>query len=245
MARYNDVFRVLANRAVREGVIDIETFVERGMLHGMSAKAVESRLIADLDSGGPIFGKFVRSMSGAAASATLAASKQGEAVARAYAEKLISLSEYDDILDAADPAEMEDVAGGLAKTTLYMWVATSTNTCDRCLPLHGKILTMDEWAGLRDELGLDYDADPETIHDGWDSFCHCHLTPTDEIDDPNEVTAPLVRQRLESATGLKGQKRTQRSVAQRDIEKAIAAVAKAQENLEGRRTLRLMGQVDK
>ena len=40
-----------------------------------------------------------------------------------------------------------------------------------------------------------------------------------------------------------GSKRTQRLVAQRDIEKAIASVEKARDSLEGRRTLRLMGEV--
>ncbi len=234
MGNYAKTYAILAKRAVAQGGIDAETFIERAKAAGMPKDVLEARLIADVEEGGPIFGKFIRSLGGAAASSTLAAEDQGEDVARAYAEEMISLSEMEDILDDADPEDMETVAEGLDQEQQYMWVATLVNTCDRCLPLHGTIMTLAEW----DASGFS----TETIHDGWDSECHCDLVPVDEAPDRGELVAPLVRERVKTESGLLGSKRTQRLVAQKDLEKALNAVVKAKESEAGRRTLRLMGQ---
>jgi hypothetical protein len=237
MARYDLIWSALARRAVREGVTDIEAFSETALASGIPPDQLEERLIRDLEEGGPIFGKFTRSIEAAAGRAVVAAERQGEDVALARAEELISMAEMDDILEDADAEAIDELKRELAPKEMLMWVATLVNTCHLCLPLHGKIASREFW----EEKGLD----PENIHqnEGWSekSRCQCHLIPA-ETEEVTEQMAPLVRGRVESATGLKGSKRTQRLVAQRDIEKAMAAVEKARESEEGRRTLRLMGE---
>jgi len=235
VANYGAIYAAAARRAVREGVTDAEAFIERAAATGMPLDVIERKMLEDLTTGGPIFGKFVRSLEGAAGSAALAAVSQGEAAALAYAEELISLAEMDDILESADAEELDALGKQLDPAESLIWVATLKNTCHRCLPLHGKIASRQWW----EEQGLS----PESIHDGWASPCYCNLIPVGELD-AMEETAPLVRERVESATGLRGSKRTQRAVAQRDIERARAAVEKAMDSEEGRRTLRLMGQVN-
>jgi hypothetical protein len=235
MARYDQIYATLAKRAVKQGGVDAQTFMERAQAAGMSPAALEERLIADVDEGGPIFGKFLRSLEGAGAGSVLAAERQGEAAARAYFDELISLEELDNILEDGDAEKLSEVETQLDEKQLYQWVAMLVRTCDRCLALHGKIATMSEFVNE----GLT----PEMMHDGWDSECHCDMLPIDEIHDLNDTTIPLIRERVKSETGLLGSKRTQRLVAQRDLDKAMAAVEKAKESLEGRRTLRLMGEV--
>ena len=236
--RYDQLFSALARRAVRQGVVDIETFAERALASGMSPENLEERLLQDLEQGGPVFGKFTRSLGGAASSAVLAAEKQGEAAARAYAEELISLSELDDLLEDADPEQMAEIAAMTSSRVAYTWVATLINTCHLCLPLHGKTMTREQW----EADGLD----PETIHidEGWESKCQCQLIPSEDIDDPGEVREPLMRERVKSPMGQKVSGRTKRAIAQHDPEKAIDARDKAMETLEGRRTMRLMGQMN-
>ena len=238
MARYDKLYEALAKRAVKQGVTDFETFLERADAAGLPRDVLEERLVADVEEGGPIFGKFIRSLSGAAATSVLASERQGADVARARAEDLISMSEMDDILDDADAEEMDDIGDRLEDSALWIWIAELVRTCERCLPLHGKIMTAQEW----NESGYD----PETMHEGWDEPCHCEWQPMDELspDDLKELKAPLIRERVKTDTGLMGSKRTQRLVAQADLDKATAAVTKATESLEGRRTLRLMGQVN-
>lgn len=239
MARYDRIWSALVRRSVREGVTDAEAFIETALASGVPLDQIDARLLRDLDEGGPIFGKFTRSLEAAAGRAVQAAERQGEAVARAYAEELISLSEMDDILEDADAEQIEALQKQLEPREMLVWIATLVNTCHLCLPLHGKSASREWW----EAQGID----PENIHqnEGWSekSKCQCHLYPTDEVEDFGAEVLPLVRTRVESATGLKGSKRTQRLVAQRDIDKAIAAVARAQDSLEGRRTLRLMGEV--
>jgi len=237
VARYDKIYSTLAKRAVLQGGVDIETFMERAAEAGMPAAALEERLLRDVEEGGPIFGKFIRSLTGAATSSVMAAEQQGEAAAQAYAEEMISLAELEDVINDADPDDLQDIVDKLADDSPMIWVATLLNTCDRCLPLHGIVMTRAEWA----EAGLD----PSTIHDGWESECHCDLTEYDMTEeDRKAIVAPLVRERVKSETGLPGVKLTQRLVAQKDLDRSVAAVEKAKESLEGRRTLRLMGEVN-
>jgi hypothetical protein len=237
VARYDKIYETLARRAVLQGGVDVETFLERAAEAGMPADAIEARLIRDVEEGGPIFGKFIRSLTGAATSSVMTAESQGEAAAQAYAEEMISLTELEDVIDDADPDELEDIVEKLSDDIELIWVATLVNTCDRCLPLHGTVMTRAEWA----ESGYD----PSTIHDGWESECHCDLTEYDMTDDDRKsLIAPLVRERVKSATGLPGVKTTQRLVAQKDLDRSMAAAERAKQSLEGRRTLRLMGQVN-
>jgi hypothetical protein len=236
-ARYDKVYETLAKRAVQQGGVDVETFMARAAEAGMPQDVLEARLIQDVEEGGPIFGKFLRSLKGAAVSSTMAAEAQGEAAAQAFAEELISLTELEDVMESADPDELAEIADELDDLVPYIWIAELVNTCERCLPLHGTVLPLADWA----ESGWD----PATIHDGWESECHCTLLPADMAPESRkELVAPLVRERVKSETGLKGSKKTQRLVAQQDLDKSIRAVEQAKTNLEGRRTLRLMGQVN-
>lgn len=240
MARYDKIFEALVKRAIGQSALDVDAFIEKALAAGMSEEALEERLIDDVENGGPLFGKFIRSLQGASASSVLAAERQGEDVSRARYNDLISMSEMDDILDDADPERLEEISeqlNDLDDRRLYTWIAELVNTCERCLPLHGLTLTKQEW----DSRGFN----PETIHEGWDSECHCELLEEELVEaNRSELVSPLVRERVSSKTGLEGSKRTQRAVTQKDIDKALAAVERAKDSKVGRRTLRLMGQAN-
>jgi len=234
--RYDEVYSRRARRAVQEGGIDITTFMEDMVAGGISPERLEELLLQDLEEGGPVFGKFLRSLSGAAESAVMAAERQGDMVGYASEEKayqeLLGLSKMEDALDDADPELLETMEA--AVNDEFTWIATLENTCHLCLPLHGTSRTMEEWRTMGKH--------PDTIHPGsWRSSCHCQLVPTRQAAGRADLVAPLVRERVKSSTGLKGVKKTQRRVAQRDPTKAQRAVAEAMKTKEGRRTLRLMG----
>lgn len=236
-SRYDKTYDLLAKRAVQQGGVDVETFMARATEAGMPMDVLEARLIQDVEEGGPIFGKFLRSLRGAATSSVMAAESQGEAAAQAFAEELISLTELEDVMESADPDELAEIADELDDRAPYIWVAELVNTCERCLPLHGTVQPLAEW----EASGFD----PATIHDGWESECHCALVPADmSPESRKELIAPLIRERMKSESGLKGSKKTQRLVTQQDLDRSIKAVDQAKANLEGRRTLRLMGQVN-
>jgi hypothetical protein len=235
VSSYAKIWSTLAKRAVRQGGVNAEAFMELAAASGMSAEEVERRLIEDLSSDGPIFGQFFRQLGTAATGAVLAAESQGSLVAMVDADeelqRLLDIESLDDVIDAADPEALEQIEQAIASRAELTWVATLTNTCYRCLPLHGQTRTLEEWR----ELGFS----PETIHEGWASACNCQLVPTDDAGPREDLIAPLVRLKVE---GEKGVKRTARAVAQVDMEKAIQAARKASESEQGRRTLRLLGQ---
>lgn len=147
--------------------------------------------------------------------------------------QLIDSGEIEDVIDDADPELLEDLLAG-SDSEPVMWVATFENTGYLCLPLHGQTRTRLEWR----EMGFD----PATIHDGWNTPCKCKLVPSIYSEGHANTVAPLVRSK--KLDGIKGAKRTARSVLQLDLDKAQAAVAKALESEEGRRILRTLGNLN-
>lgn len=241
MARYDDIYAILAERAIGQGALDFKTFLRTSAARGISADRIEEMLEHDLDTGGPIFGKFLRSLTGAASNAVSTASYQAMLAASldidgdAELERLTGLSKMDDVIEEAGPEDMEAV-GGLANETPMIWIATMVNTCHLCLPLHGKTMSKAGW----EELGLS----PISIHanEGWDSACKCKLIVSESTRDRGELIAPLLRQKLDLGDGRKGGKRTVRAVTQQDMDKSLDAMQKAMETKTGRRILRLLGQ---
>ena len=246
--RYDLLWRTLVRRAVRQGDVDLDSFVDQAASAGMSAEAIQRRLLDDLDNDGPIFGKFFRNVGAAAAKTTTSAYSQGVNLssgmrnmargspqAKSQVDRLLALEETGTTIRRGTPEAIQELQDAIAERDERMWVCSLTRTCARCLPLHGTVQTMKEWQ----ESGWD----PDTIHDGWKSDCQCALVPVNEgnrVDRTREM-APLVRNKLETATGLAGRKRTARSILQADVDKALAARDKAMESEEGRRTLRLLG----
>lgn len=238
---YNRVFKNLAERAVQQGGIDAETFIKQAIDAGISESRIMQLLEQDLDNAGPIFGKFMRSIVGAAQATITTAGRQGELMGILASDnalkELVGLatgsgeSALERVLQSADPdlaAEIEDASADKLEET---WVATLVNTCHRCLPLHGQVRTRAEWR----ELGLT----PETIHEGWDSSCQCRLVPSSYID-RSTAMQPLVRVKQQA----QGMKRTMRAVTQGDLERAQNEIAKAMQSKQGRSMLRLLGQAN-
>lgn len=245
MVAYDLLFENLATEAAAAGGIALESFIARLRDQGVPEERIFEMLLADFDSGGALFGSFLRDLSGAAGASSVAASSQGEIVGAvaedAALKRLLNLADVDDVIDdiieTADPGAAAEIEDAVAHVIDLTWIAELTNTCHLCLPLHGITRTAEEWR----ELGLH----PSTIHvnAGWKSTCHCRFVQRDTLGSRAETIAPLTRTKLKSATGLKGSRRTARAVAQADIERSRAAVRKAQESAEGRRTLRLLGMV--
>jgi hypothetical protein len=230
--RYDEIYRNLAERAVEQGGVDLRSLFRQAETAGMSAARFQERLLQDLEEGGPIFGKFFRSLGGAARSATAAAMRQGEFAGDV--ERFTGLANtVGSIIDTADPASLQQLEDELGDSVALTWVAELVNTCHRCLPLHGTTRTLAQWQ----ELGLH----PETIHADWNSECKCRLIRSEQAASQSDLVAPLKRNKVKSPTGLKGSRRTARAVSQVDLEKSIAARNEALESIEGRRTLRLLG----
>jgi hypothetical protein len=242
MSNYAKVYLDLASRAISQTAIDLETFIKRAKDAGMSQEAIERSLMQDLEEGGPLFGKFLRSLTGSAQSSVSVASRQGQTVGNLMDDpeyaRYMTLAQAEDATEWADPDLLEEVTTKTAAYDVRTWIATMKNTCHRCLPLHGRTLTMEEWTA---NGWL-----PELMHEGWDSDCQCQLVPDDLADlagTRKQIVAPLVRNKIKTETGLKPSKRTVRGITQADIDKAIAARDKALDTIEGRRTLRLLGQI--
>lgn len=247
MPRYDEVWDTLIRRAVDQGAIDIRTMMERAFQMGMSEPAVMERLDADLADDGSIFGKFLRSVSGAGEASVVAASRQGELVGHlaedAALKRLSGLANVDDIiddvLDSADPEAAALLEDAVEEELEETWVCRLVNTCHRCLPLHGVTLPHSEWRSR----GLL----PEVMHDGWTSSCDCRLVPSSQAEGRKDLIAPLVRTKqkpLTSVRGFRAEKKTVRAVMQRDIDRAMKARDDAMVSLEGRRTLRIAGQLE-
>lgn len=241
--RYDKVFTNRVERALLAARGDLEAFFRDAIDLGMDPSMVEQVLLDDLASDGPIFGKFLNNITGAATSSTAEAIRQGDFIGQLHGSRKLAGTDVSVLSDSdirklalsGDAELAEQYKDAVSEHVEFMWVSDfAVNTCDRCLPLHGSVDTMRGW----ESRGLH----PSTIHSGWNSRCHCQLVRSDKATD--ELSAPLARSKLESKTGLKGNRRTARSVTQQDIDKARAAVEKAKESLTGRRTLRLLGQAN-
>lgn len=239
--RHDRVWSNLVGRAISQGGLDVETFVRQAIDSGMTEEHIQERLLNDLDTGGPIFGKFFRHLTSAAEGTAMSAHRTGGYMGDIATDpdmaELLDLADMDDVIEIADPEVMDDIQQGIADRLEYMWVAELRQTCHLCLPLHGTQMTMDEWwsRGLL----------PEFIHPAeWGSKCYCRLVPVRQVADRKDVMAPLVRQRLQTETGLKGWAKTRRGVTQVDLDKATAKRNEALQSKEGRRTMRLLGQAN-
>ena len=247
MARYDEIFQTLVERAVSQGGIDVDTFMRRAIQSGMSEDVLMNLLEEDLLNDGPIFGKFVRSMVGAARSSVMAAERQGEMVSYLLEDpkvrRLLQDLDVEEVAQSAlanaDPELSEEVERAVANRVEFTWIATLMKTCHVCLPLHGQTRSMLEWR----EMGKT----PDTIHQlqGWDSTCKCRLVPVSLAESRSELQEPLFRQKLQTETGIKGSKKTRRKITQKNLEKAEEASKEAMKTSEGRRTVRIMGQVNK
>lgn len=245
MTNYAKIYATMAGRAVRQGAIDAETFIRSAALRGMSPAEVQRRLIVDLESNGPVFGKFLRSIAGAGAAAVLTAERQGQMAGSIEAKqaRLLSLADtegsvigLDEAIDAGDPEALEQAEAELDDEP-HTWIATLVNTCHLCIPLHGQMMTLGEW----NEIGYN----PDSIHanEGWDSECHCSLIPARESGRRSALLAPLRRVPTKDENGRKISRRTARAVTQQDLDKSLAARNAAMETPEGRRTLMALGSV--
>ena len=242
--RYNRVWATLVRKAVREGGIDLATFVERGVEGGMSEGAIQQRLLDDLESNGPVFGRFFRALEGSASASTMAAYRQGENLGNIDGSKQLkrllglreSVNEFGSVVDVANPDAMQEIADAVAERDERTWIAELRNTCHLCLPLHGVTRTMAQW----NELGLH----PDSIHQsrgGFDSPCYCRLVPAGQVDRVDAMR-PLVRNKLEDPLQRGVSKKTKRGVTQVDLDRSVAAAEKAMLSEVGRRTLRVLGQ---
>jgi len=240
MSRYDQIYQELAKRAADQAQIDLRTALTMAGNRRASIDAIERLLIQDLETDGPIFGKFIRSLSGAASSAVTAAANQGATIASLKmdreVQRLLSLkdTQIQDAIDAADPETLDEMEKMAEDRMPMVWVATLVNTCHRCLPLHGKEATKAEWAARN--------LDPETIHDGWSSNCKCLLVYwTPGMTGKNLTITPLVRKRVTDEDGRRIGKKTKRSILQEDIDKAQRKVEEALRTEAGRKILKAMG----
>ncbi len=247
MAKYTETYEILAQRAVDSATLDIEAFIKRAQSAGMGIEALSDALLNDFETGGPLFGRFMRNITGAASSSVRSAEHQGQVagsirhdprIRQQIAEEmkasseLLDLNELDDVIAGADAeqlAELEELTDNIEVT----WIATLKNTCHRCLPLHGVTRTRRQWA----MLGLN----PDTIHGDWNSECQCKFVPAVQTTGRKDLTEPLRSVAIPKEDRTLGRK-TARVVTQANLDKAVEGVAEAQQSLEGRRILRLLGQ---
>ncbi len=233
--RYDELWKAHVERAIATADLSLDAFFRTAAASRQSPDSVERRLVEDLENNGPIFGPFMRSLFGVADGTLTAAERQGQIVGQidgdAELKRLLSLGDLDDVINDADPEELDAVEQLGEDHILERWVATMRNTCHRCLPLHGKVMFRSQWR----ESGFL----PETIHEGWNSVCQCSLVPEDQAGSRTEIVAPLLRRKFEGTS-----KRTARAVTQQDIERSLEARDKALASEEGRRTLRLLGQAN-
>jgi len=233
--RYDRQYYVLARKAVAEGVTEVQAFIDLAVNNGVSRERIHQLIIEDIEGGGPIFGRFIRGITGAAEGAVVAAKYQGEVAARAYGQGLIDLSQLDEATDVADPEALQSIEDDTEDRIAMTWVATSSNVCHLCLPLHGVTRTIAEWK----ELNLI----PGQVHyvEGWQSKCQCKWVQAEQFDRRTGM-APLRRTKDRTATGLKGDKRTVRGITSSDLKASLEARDKAMQSERGRRQLRLLGQ---
>lgn len=249
-----ELFTVLLARVLGTSDIDLETFFVRAEAMGMSREALEQTLVDDLENEGAIFGRFLAGLIGAAEGVALAAYRTGNIAVQistrteiTFVDALLGLGE--DEAGVRLDGSVSPVGNTSAihafnleamqrDQTEYYWVAELRNTCFRCLPLHGVKMRLVDWHAR----GLH----PDTIHTGWNSICHCSFVREDLVSE-EVLKSPLVRLQgaklLGEGKGAQKFRHTIRTVLDSDIVKAQKAVLKARESEEGRRILRLSGQV--
>ena len=238
--RYDRTYAILAQRAVKQGVLNLETLILSGIDAGMSQEAIQEALQNDLENDGPVFGAFVRSITDASTSAVTVAASQGETLGvvsgdeelqRLIKTRGLRLS-IDEAIESGDPEAAAEIEDAVADDIQEMRVATLINTCHLCLPLHGKIMSRADWVSLG---MMPADMHPES----WGTKCMCRNVRVHYAAgalSTKKAIAPLRRMKAE-----KGSKRTIRAGTQVNAEKSIEAMNQAMESLEGRRILRRLG----
>lgn len=233
---YSHLYAIRAQEAVDTGSVRFEALVDQLLADGVPAERINEMLTEDLETGGPIFGKFFRDLGMAGDMTISTAEQQGSSAAEAASldddiRAFIEESERDgrsaaELLREGDPEALEQVEI-LADDQELTWIATMRNTCSQCLPLHGKSLPRREWR----ERGLR----PRGMHPN----CECDFVPTELAADRSDLLAPLKRAIVPGQ--VKGGRRTQRAVTQADVDAALAARDAAEKTPEGRKILRLLG----
>ena len=130
--RYDEIFQTLVERAISQGGIDVETFMRRAIQSGMSEDVLMSLLEEDLLNDGPIFGKYVRSMVGAARSSVMAAERQGETISYLVSDpevrELLRDLDLEEVAESAlanaDPELSEEVEAAVAGNVEYTWITS-------------------------------------------------------------------------------------------------------------------------
>lgn len=242
MGNYAKNFERKVLRALKNADGDLDLLFSQAEDLGTTPDALERMLLNDLANNGPIFGKFLSNLMGAAESGLTSAQRAGitagQITPQQRADILGDMSDddYERLVFGGDPDDLEAIESSMASREELVWVAELVNTCHLCLPLHGTALTLEEWR----ETGYD----PETIHvnAGFNSDCKCRLVPRRLTEGREDLMAPLKRNQLEGKGGIKGNKNTARAVAGEDLEKAVKAMEKARDSEKGRRTLRMLGQ---
>lgn len=234
--RYNRLFALKAQKAIETGLLDVESFVSELIEEGVPPEEIERLLLDDLDMDGPIFGKLFRSLGMAGDMAISSAELQGSAAGEALTldEELrlwATAAETGqrpimELLDEGDPDALQAIEN-VTELEAVTWVCTLRNTCAKCLPLHGKTLTKREWR-MRGLV-------PRTIHYG----CQCDWVTASVAANRIELVDPLIR------TKVPGSKRTVRTIATADIDRARAEAARISQTEEGRKTLARLGSANK
>jgi len=235
--RYSQLYAIKAQKAVETGLIDINALIEEMLDEGVPEMRINAMLVDDLETEGPIFGKFFRSLGLAGESSISIAESQaaniGEAltvdeeIARFAEETRIATMTLEELAAEGDPEAMHEIEN-LTDQEELTWVCTLRNTCEQCLPLHGKTLKRSEWR----ELGFR----PRSMH----PRCECDWVAAVVAEGREDLVAPLTRQ---IAPGQeKGGRKTIRAITGDDVARAMDAAKKASESPTGRKILRLLGQ---
>lgn len=235
---YAELYAIRAQQAVDTGIVRFNAIVEQLLADGVPVERINEMLLADLDDGGPIFGKLFRDLRAAGETAISTAEAQGSTAA-----ELLSLDKeiadfakrarlggrsLDNAAIEGDPEALEAIED-LGDNQRLRWVAALRNTCAVCLSLHGKELSRREWR----DLGYR----PRTVH----PHCECDWVPVEIAAHYQDIVAPLKRQIKPGQP--KGARRTIRAISQQDVDDAIAAREKALQTKEGRKILRELGRV--
>lgn len=237
--QYSKIYASKAQKAIDSGLVDLKSFIEELRLGGAKDASIERMLLDDLENEGPIFGKFFRSLGVAGDSAITLAEKQAASVYESMvaSDAMQKLREEADITSEemlqnildANPEELEQMDQATEDLD-YTWICKLQKTCAVCLPLHGKTLSKKEWQ----EKGLV----PGAVHNN----CQCDWVLAELAASRKDLVDPLVRIKItEPETGTK---KTIRGVTQISVDKAREAALKASQSEQGRRTLRLLGQVN-
>jgi len=250
MPHYGRTYSRLANQAVAQASVKLETFVGRLKDAGLPDKQIINRVVMDLESDGPIFGEFFGQLGGAGGSSIIAAQGQGQSIGHIESTPAlksvladVGITDVDkflsDTIDDANPDDAFDAEQLTKSDRFLVWVSVLRNTCHACLPLHGVRKSAEEW----EELGLD----PSTIHadngiinrgTGSANPCYCTL-----VEDSDQVAELEPLQRVRKEDGIS--KGTVRGVASKNLGVSQAARDKALDSKIGRRTLRLLGSVNR